>query len=558
MKVLITGGSGFIASWCRRELLARGHSVLVMDHQDRRQHLADGEEFFLGDVRDATAVTEAAAHVDGIIHLAAVLGTQETISNPRPSAETNILGSLNVFEAAVQYNLPAVYAGVGNAWMRDHGTGSYTISKTAAEDFVRMFNAYRSGRITIVRPVNAYGPGQSIAAPYGCVDPSTPVLCADLVWRPISSLREGDEIVGIDEYAPAKKQRKLRRSTVTGSWATRKHAVRLHFDDGRSVTCSLDHPWLASSPSGQIRQWIEARKLRTGDRVVWATDQTWDAGDSRSHGYVSGLLDGEGHVGGHGPVFTQNPGPVLDEYLYLLKEFGFEPQTRTKENGRIVVDTSVSGLTSRLRLLGEFRPVRLLARASQLWEDKAPNGGRATITAIEELGETDLWDVETTSHTYIANGFASHNSSKVRKIMPALTCRALTGADIEVYGDGTQISDCVYVGDVARTFVTAFEHTAAHGPTEKPVEVGPLTSVTVNDIARLVAEEAARVTGREPVGLKHLPMRPGEVPNAVVSSDTSTLQQIGMTAADFVPLDEGIHHTVRYYAEQWLPGYLAA
>jgi UDP-glucose 4-epimerase len=31
-----------------------------------------------------------------------------------------------------------------------------------------------------------------------------------------------------------------------------------------------------------------------------------------------------------------------------------------------------------------------------------------------------------------------------------------------------------------------------------------------------------------------------------------------MTAADFVPLDEGIHHTVRYYAEQWLPGYLAA
>lgn len=316
MKVLVTGGSGFIASWIRKELTARGHSVLVMDHQDRRQRLADGEEFFLGDVRDATAVTEAAAHVDGIIHLAAVLGTQETIHNPRPSAETNILGSLNVFEAANQYGLATVYAGVGNAWMRDHGTGSYTISKTAAEDFVRMFNAYRGGRITIVRPVNAYGPGQSVAAPYG--------------------------------------------------------------------------------------------------------------------------------------------------------------------------------------------------------------------------------------------------TSKVRKVMPALSCRALVGADIEVYGDGTQISDCVYVADVARTFVQALEHTAAHGPTERPVEVGPLTSVTVNDIARLVAEEATRYTGREPVGIKHLPMRPGEVPNAVVSSDTTTLQQIGMTAKDFVPLDEGIHHTVRYYAESWLPGYLAA
>ena len=316
MKVLVTGGSGFIASWIRKELAARRHSVLVFDHQDRRQHLADGEEFFLGDVRDATAVTEAAAHVDGIIHLAAVLGTQETITNPRPSAETNILGSLNIFEAATQYKLPAVYAGVGNYWMRDHGTGSYTISKSAAEDFVRMFNAYRGGRITIVRPVNAYGPGQSIAAPYG--------------------------------------------------------------------------------------------------------------------------------------------------------------------------------------------------------------------------------------------------TSKVRKILPALTCRALTGTPIEVYGDGTQISDCVYVEDVARTFVQALEHATVHGPTEQPVEVGPLTSVTVNDIAVLVAEYAAKLTGREPVKIEHLPMRPGEVPNAVVSADTSTLAQIGMTAADFISLDEGIRRTVDYYATEWLPGYLAA
>jgi UDP-glucose 4-epimerase len=311
----VSGGQGFIGSYVRRELLARGHEVVVFDRHPHTT-MAPGETFFLGDIRDETAVVELAAHVEGVIHLAAVLGTQETIGNPRPSADTNIRGSLNVFEAANQYGLPVVYAGVGNAFMRDLGTGSYTISKTAAEDYARMFNAYRGGRITIVRPVNAYGPGQSVAAPYG--------------------------------------------------------------------------------------------------------------------------------------------------------------------------------------------------------------------------------------------------TSKVRKIAPSFACRALTGAPIEVYGDGTQISDCVYVADVARAFVTALEHTAVNGPTEKPVEVGPLESLTVNDIARLVAEEATRYTGREPVAIKHLPMRPGEVPNAVVSSDTSTLQQIGMTAADFVPLDEGIHHTVRYYAETWLPGYLAA
>lgn len=315
MKVGITGGQGFIGSHIVDRLLEVGHTVVIFDRHDHREILPFGTEFFQGDVRDENAVVEFAAHVDGIIHLAAVLGTQETISNPRPSAETNILGSLNVFEAANQYGLPVVYAGVGNHWMRDLGTGAYTISKTAAEDFTRMFNKYRGGRITTVRPVNAYGPGQSIAAPYG--------------------------------------------------------------------------------------------------------------------------------------------------------------------------------------------------------------------------------------------------SSKVRKIMPAFICRALTGSNIEVYGDGTQVSDCVYVGDVARVFVAALEYTAANGAAPKPIGVGPKESITVNEVARKVAFEAHHQSGIPEVDLVHLPMRPGEVPNAVVNADTSTLEVLPSKywADNFVSLDEGIQKTVAYYYHNWLPKY---
>lgn len=552
MKTGLLGGQGFLGTWVRRELLRRGHEVVVFDRHPRTE-MAPGETFFLGNVEDSIAVTELAAHVDGVIHLAAVLGTQETIGNPRPSAVTNIMGSLNVFEATNQYDLPMVYAGVGNSWMRDHATGSYTISKTAAEDYTRMFNAYREGRISVVRPVNAYGPGQSTAAPYGCLDPETPVLCADLTWRPIKSLREGAEVIGIDEEVVTGEKRKLRRARVTGSWATRKQAVRIRFEDGRSVVCSTDHPWLTSSPSGQIRQWVRASKLRTEDRVTWVTTRTWETGDTRDHGYISGLLDGEGHIGSHGVVLTQNPGAVLDEYLHILKECDFDPQPRLKQTGRSVMDVYLSGLSSRLRLLGEFRPVRLLEKAHALWEGKAPNGGRSRIVDIEELGEVDLWDIETTSHTYIANGFASHNSSKVRKILPALTCRALTGTPVEVYGDGKQISDCIYVEDVARVFVAALEYTVDHAPLEKPAEAGPAVSCTVNDIARLVVEEAAKFTGHDPVKIIHLPMRPGEVPGAVVRSDTSTLRPLGVDAADFTPLAEGVRKTVEWFAENWLP-----
>jgi UDP-glucose 4-epimerase len=85
-------------------------------------------EVILGDIRDATAMVELAAHCDGIIHLAAVLGTQETIFNPRPAAETNLVGGLNFLEAVSQYDLPGVYIAIGNHWMNN----SYSISKTAS------------------------------------------------------------------------------------------------------------------------------------------------------------------------------------------------------------------------------------------------------------------------------------------------------------------------------------------------------------------------------------------------------------------------------------------
>lgn len=157
MKIGITGGHGFIGSWVIQELQARGHEALVLDHRG----LGGG---LLGDVRDATIVQELAAHADGIIHLAAVLGTSETIDNPGPAAEINIAGTLNVFEAATRYNLPCVFAAVGNSGI---GRGTYCITKTTGEQFVSMYREDRGARITAVRPMNAYGPRQSAPSPYG-------------------------------------------------------------------------------------------------------------------------------------------------------------------------------------------------------------------------------------------------------------------------------------------------------------------------------------------------------------------------------------------------------
>jgi UDP-glucose 4-epimerase len=193
VRVLVTGGRGFIGGHVVDRLLELGHEPVIFDKQVR---LHPDAEVILGDVRDPVAVTEAAAHVEGVIHLAAVLGTQETIGNPRPAAETNVLGALNVFEAVAQYGLPAAYAAVGNHWM-DNG---YSITKTAAERFARMYNTERGTSIAVVRALNAYGPRQSVAAPYGHskVRKIMPALvCRALTGVPLEVYGTGHQIMDL-------------------------------------------------------------------------------------------------------------------------------------------------------------------------------------------------------------------------------------------------------------------------------------------------------------------------------------------------------------------------
>ena len=296
MKILITGGAGFIGSYVVEKCIQRGHEPIIFDHYNRQEQYPC--PVILGDVRDEVAVTEAMAHVDAWIHLAAVLGTQETIDNPRPAAQSNLMGGLNMLAAAKQYGLPGTYIGVGNHWMNN----PYSITKTMIERFVNMYNKEHNTKVNIVRAMNAYGPRQ----------------------RPVP-------------------------------------------------------PW--------------------GD-------------------------------------------------------------------------------------------------------------------------------------------------SKVRKITPSFICRALEGLDIEVYGDGKQISDMCWVGDVAHALVVATEKAAKDIVFPEPVEVGPSHSKQVGEIAHLIVhltESNSKVV--------NLPMRPGEIPGATVSADVNTLKHVDMTEASLMPVSKGMEITIEYYKE---------
>lgn len=221
MKIGVTGGAGFIGGHVVDELIRRGHDPLIFDHR-ARSHVRpsaqvdhhqlwqthDGEMMvasMLGDCRDETAVTELAAHVDGIIHLASVLGTQETVANPRPAVMTNVISGMNVMEAATQYNIPVVNICVGNAGM----SNPYSASKTCVESLGHMYARDRGTKINQVRVVNAYGPRQMMARPYGPgkVRKIMPAFIARaLTGAPIEIYGDGEQVsdcVYVEDVAKA-------------------------------------------------------------------------------------------------------------------------------------------------------------------------------------------------------------------------------------------------------------------------------------------------------------------------------------------------------------------
>ena len=108
MKILITGGAGFVGCNWGARLMNEGHDVTVFDNLSRKgtpQNLewlkTQGEVNFIhGDVRDAAALANVAKGHQAIYHLAAQVAVTTSVTNPREDFEINALGTFNMLEAA--------------------------------------------------------------------------------------------------------------------------------------------------------------------------------------------------------------------------------------------------------------------------------------------------------------------------------------------------------------------------------------------------------------------------------------------------------------------------
>lgn len=173
MKVLITGGAGFLGAWICRRLAHRGDALRIFDRTENRAtiaaiagaEVAAACEWVTGDIVDGPAVAAAAGGCDAIVHLAGVL-TLACKEDPVRGAQINLIGTLNVFEAALRHGIgKVVYTSSAGAYGPESGeipipTSHYGAFKLACEGSARAYFADHGLSSIGFRPYVVYGPGR--------------------------------------------------------------------------------------------------------------------------------------------------------------------------------------------------------------------------------------------------------------------------------------------------------------------------------------------------------------------------------------------------------------
>jgi len=109
MKLLVTGGAGYIGSIVARLLIADGHEVVVLDNLERghREAAPPQAQLIVGDLRNPDEVDEALAPgFDGVLHFAALALVGESVEHPERYYRTNVTGTLNLLEAMIAHHVP--------------------------------------------------------------------------------------------------------------------------------------------------------------------------------------------------------------------------------------------------------------------------------------------------------------------------------------------------------------------------------------------------------------------------------------------------------------------
>ncbi len=184
MKVLITGGAGFIGSHLAEHWVKEGATVVVLDslRTGSTENLEGIDCTFVeGSVEDLDTVRSCMEDVDFVFHLAALVSVTESMQNPELTEQINTLGTLNVLRAAREWQVMkvvfasscAVYGEIERPVHREtdmlEPMSPYAISKMTGEQYMRLYNDAFTLPTASLRFFNVYGPRQDPTSPYSAV-----------------------------------------------------------------------------------------------------------------------------------------------------------------------------------------------------------------------------------------------------------------------------------------------------------------------------------------------------------------------------------------------------
>lgn len=184
MKVLITGGAGFIGSTILREVISRGWDPIVVDNLStgKKKNIPKDVKFYKMNVNSPQldqVFTEEAPDI--VIHEAAQVSVGYSQIHPQADCHTNVQGTANLLHECVKHDVSkfifassaAVYGANTDLPLKETTTvkpiSFYGLSKLTAEDYIRMFSESFGLKYTILRYANVFGPKQNLSKESGVI-----------------------------------------------------------------------------------------------------------------------------------------------------------------------------------------------------------------------------------------------------------------------------------------------------------------------------------------------------------------------------------------------------
>lgn len=290
-----------------------------------------------------------------------------------------------------------------------------------------------------------------------CLTPEALVLTSDLRWVKLGEVKVGDVLFGFNEYNKYKTSRRYETSTVTHIHREIRPLMEVTLENGDVIKTTQDHQWLARARGGVSYQWIKTKDLWVNGVNVFGKRKSGPhtenvttvvckpflivkQDESYESGWIAGMIDADGHITQqniHNPDGTIRYGlrvgvaqsdkyvDICERIISCLEKFSGnnKPCRQTMDNRR---DDKKNGIRSnyqtfqylltgtnveKLQFLMRVRPKKL-SKLDVNKIGKLKSQYDTKVKSVRTIGVGEIVVMETSSHTFIANGYAMHNCNR--------------------------------------------------------------------------------------------------------------------------------------------------